>query len=263
MNRPHGKRLPALASVDGRAINVATLEDAVALAADAAEAARPFTVFTLNLDHLVKLRRNEAFRAAYEKADLVTADGAPVVALARRQGADIQRTTGADLVAPLCQEAARRGLPVYLFGSRAPVLEAAASELSLRCGGRLKVTGVDAPPQGFDPEGPDFDIAINRLVASRARLCFVALGAPKQELFAARARARGIRCGFICIGAALDFLAGEQRRAPLFMQALNLEWLWRLMTNPRRLATRYGECALLLADLMALGRFREFTGGNK
>lgn len=263
MSRVRNPRLPALARVDGREINIATLVGAVACIADAAEARRGFTVFTLNLDHLVKLRRDEAFRAAYAQADFVTADGAPVAALARRQGADIRRTTGADLVVPLCQEAAHRGLPVYLFGSRAPVLEASARELSLRCGGRLKIACMDSPGHGFDPQGPEADAAIERIAASRARLCFIALGAPKQELFAARARARGVRCGFVCIGAALDFLAGEQLRAPRLMQALNLEWLWRLGANPRRLAARYGECALLLADLVALRPFRELTGGNR
>lgn len=263
MNRPHGVKLPALASVDGRAINVATLADAVALAADAAQAARSFAVFTLNLDHLVKLRRDAAFRAAYAKADFVTADGAPVAALARRECSVIRRATGADLVAPLCREAAHRGLPVYLFGSREEVLHAAADELSLRCGGMLKVAGMHSPPHGFDPEGPEAGAAIERIAASGARLCFLALGAPKQELFAARARARGVKCGFVCIGAALDFIAGEQRRAPRVMQAMNLEWLWRLMTNPRRLALRYGECALLLAGLAAPRPLRALTGGGK
>lgn len=263
MNRPHGKRLPALASVDGQEINIATLEDAVALAADAAESARSFTIFTLNLDHLVKLRRDEAFRAAYEQADFITADGAPVAALARRQGVPVQRATGADLVAPLCQEAAGRGLPVYFFGSRDMVLKAACDELSLRCGGRLKVAGMASPPHGFDPEGAEADAAIEHIAASRARLCFIALGAPKQELFAARARAKGVKCGFVCIGAALDFIAGEQVRAPRIMQAMNLEWLWRLATNPRRLAARYGECAWLLADIVAVRPFRDMTGGNK
>lgn len=263
MSRLRNPKLPALARVDGWEINIATLNGAIACIADAAEDRRSFSVFTLNLDHLVKLRRDETFRTAYEQADFVTADGAPVAALARRQGADIQRTTGADLVAPLCQEAARRDLPVYLFGSRDKVLEAAAHELSLRCGGQLKIAGLESPAIGFDPEGPEADAAIERIAASRARLCFVALGAPKQELFAARARARGVRCGFLCIGAALDFIAGEQLRAPRIMQAANLEWLWRLATNPRRLAARYGECALLLADLVALRPFRELTGGNK
>jgi exopolysaccharide biosynthesis WecB/TagA/CpsF family protein len=151
------------------------------------------------------------------------------------------------------REAARGGLPVYLFGTTAGVLEAASRELDRRCGDGLSIAGAQSPAPGFDPEGAEAEAAIEEIAASGARLCFVALGAPKQELFAARAKAKGVKCGFVCIGAALDFLAGRQRRAPRAMQKLNLEWLWRLATNPRRLAWRYAQCALVLADI-ALAR---------
>ena len=80
-------------------------------------------------------------------------------------------------------------------------------------------------------------------------MCFVALGAPKQEIFAARAVARGVQVGFVCIGAALDFLVGAQVRAPAIMQTFGLEWLWRLASDPGRLAKRYALCAIVLAEI--------------
>ena len=242
-----------LAAVDGWPVNIATEAEAVAKIADAAARGEGFAVFTLNLDHLVKLRSSAAFRKAYLNARFVTADGAPVARLAARQNASIKRTTGADLVVPLARAAAARQLPVFMFGTSAQVIADSASDLAERCGGKLDIVGSAAPAMGFDPEGPEADAAIDKIAASGARLCFVALGAPKQEIFAARAVARGVKTGFVCVGAALDFIAGEQSRAPAVMQNYGLEWLWRLASSPRRLAWRYLSCAVLLADIIVLG----------
>jgi exopolysaccharide biosynthesis WecB/TagA/CpsF family protein len=242
-----------LAAVDGWPVNVATEAEAVEKITSAAARGESFAVFTLNLDHLVKLRSSAIFRNAYMHARFVTADGEPVARLARRQHSLIQRTTGADLVVPLARAAAEMKLPVYLFGTSPQVIAESATDLAERCNGQLDIVGSGAPPMGFDPEGPDADAALDRIAASGARLCFVALGAPKQEIFAARAVARGVKTGFVCIGAALDFIAGEQSRAPAIMQRNGLEWLWRLASSPRRLGWRYMSCALLLADIMIFG----------
>lgn len=249
----------SLALVDGWPIHLATLSDAVAAIADTAERRESAAVFTLNLDHLVKLRTSEPFRRAYARARYVTADGAPIVRLARAQHSRIERTTGADLVLPLAEEAARRNLPIYLFGTNANVLAKAGRRLAMNTGDRLSIAGTEAPPMGFDPEGAAADAAIDRIAASGARICLVALGAPKQELFAARAVARGVPVVFLGIGAALDFLAGSQVRAPQFVQRMGCEWAWRLASSPRRLTLRYAQCALLLADLAIRGPLRRKT----
>lgn len=258
MNSPR-----ALAHVDGWPITLATLDDAVTSIADAAESGEGFSVVTLNLDHLVKLRSSAGFRSAYSSARFVTADGAPVARMARLHCTRIERTTGADLVVPLATEAARRGLPIFIFGSTAAVLGKAARDLAGRCDGALAIAGTEAPPQGFDPDSAEADAALDRIAASGAKLCFLALGAPKQEILAARAVARGIRVGFVSVGAALDFIAGAQIRAPETLRDSGLEWLWRLATNPRRLAMRYAQCALLLADLTLIGPLRQRMGTQK
>lgn len=242
-----------LAAVDGWPVNIANVSEFVAKVCAAAERGESFSAVTLNLDHLVKLRSSAAFRQAYLQARFVTADGAPVARLAQRQDINIERTPGADLVIPLARAAAERHLPVYLFGTSPDAIARSAADLVERCDGKLDIAGSAAPAMGFDPEGPAADAAIDAIAASGAKLCFVALGAPKQEILAARAVSRGVKTGFICIGAALDFIAGEQMRAPLFMQKYGLEWLWRLSRNPRRLAWRYCLCALLLADILLFG----------
>ena len=241
-----------LANVDGWPVTTANRTSAVQDIIGAAKSAGSFTAFTLNLDHLVKLRRNTAFRNAYEHARIVTADGAPVAWMARAQNRDIERTTGADLMVPLAQAAAEAHLPVFLFGTSPEVMARAGRELGERTDGLLDIAGTFSPSGTFDPEGPEADAAIERIRRSGAKLCFVALGAPKQEIFAERARTKDIDCGFVCIGASLDFLAGAQIRAPEFMRNNGLEWLWRLSTNPRRLAYRYGECAALFFDLIVI-----------
>lgn len=238
----------------GLRINLANLPQAVERLANDAVAGRGFTIFTLNLDHLVKLRIDEAFRAAYSAATYVSADGWPIVFMARRKGAKLERTTGADMVEPLCAEAAKRGIPVYFFGSSEGALDKAAERLQARHPG-LQIAGMEAPAYGFDPCSRSAAEASERIAASGARLCFIALGAPKQELFAQKAHAIHPQIGFLCVGAALDFIAGDQERAPRLMQKTGTEWLFRLVSNPRRLAGRYARSALLFAELMAMQLF--------
>jgi exopolysaccharide biosynthesis WecB/TagA/CpsF family protein len=242
----------SVAIVADQAINVADLDEAVRLCADAAEQGRGFTLFTLNLDHVVKLRSDAAFQAAYRDATFVTADGAPIVWIGRRQSRRLERATGADLVEPLCAEAARRGVGVHFFGAHPSTLAAAKETLERRHAG-LRVEGALSPAMGFDPNSAEAARCGAAIAASGAKICFVALGAPKQELFAAAMARRHPDIGFVCIGAALDFIAGVKPRAPRFMQRHGLEWAWRLASEPSRMAGRYARCVGALAALVAAG----------
>ncbi len=257
-NAPRTTPAP-LARVDGLPITLADEARAVrAIIADA-RAARSFAVHTLNLDHLHKCRRDARFRAAYLKARHITADGWPVVWLARRHGATVRRVTGADLLWPLMEMAAVMDVPVAFLGSTPRTLARAEQKLRHHLPG-LRVMLRLSPPHGFDPTGELARAMLARLDESGARLCVLALGAPKQELLAARGVAAGVRCGFLCFGAALDFIAGTQRRAPVWMRRAGVEWLWRMITNPRRLARRYAGNGVLFARLAARELLRETKG---
>ncbi|MFN3953861.1 MAG: WecB/TagA/CpsF family glycosyltransferase [Pararhodobacter sp.] len=225
-----------------------THADAAALLAEVSarlQRGQGFALATINLDHLAKLRGDAAFRVAYAAQDLVVADGNPVVWLSRLAGRPVRLVPGSDLVVPLAQVAARNGAPVALLGATEETLSAAASALQTLVPG-LEIVARLAPPMGFDPEGPQAGAMLDALQQSGARLCFLALGAPKQEILAARARTRLPQTGFASIGAGLDFLAGTQRRAPAWMRALALEWLWRMASNPARLMPRYARAARVL-----------------
>jgi exopolysaccharide biosynthesis WecB/TagA/CpsF family protein len=252
-----------VASIDGWPLTTRSPAETIDAILARAQLGQSFTVNTLNLDHLVKLRRDPNFRAAYLNATIVTPDGAPIVWLARQQGAIVKRTTGADLVIPLLKEAARHQLPVYLFGTSAEVLTACTRVLRNLTGDTLNICGAVAPPQDFDVSGLAADEAIATIRATGARIVLVALGAPKQEIFAARALAANIGAGMISVGAALDFIVGAQTRAPVMFQNYGLEWAWRLATNPRRLGLRYAQCAIVLVDLVVLQPLRNKFASRK
>ena len=208
-------------------------------------ARRGFALATINLDHLVKLRRDPAFRSAYAAQDMVCADGNPIVWLSRLAGRPVSLVPGSDMVIPLARLAAREGVAIALMGSTPETLRDAAAYLQGQIPG-LRVAATIAPAMGFDPAGPAAERIVDSLAESGAGLVFVALGAPKQEIFAALGRRRAPHLGFASIGAGLDFFTGRQVRAPLWVRRIAIEWAWRMLQNPRRLAKRYAESALIL-----------------
>jgi exopolysaccharide biosynthesis WecB/TagA/CpsF family protein len=225
-----------------------THPDRASAAADVAErleSGRGFAMATINLDHLVKLGRDPAFRAAYAAQDIVVADGNPVVWLSWLAGRPVDLLPGSDLVEPLVAMSARAGRPVAMVGATEQVLQAAARRLSERVAG-VRFGPLIAPPMGFDPAGTAAEDILARVAATGPCLCLIALGAPKQEQLAARGRRIAPQAGFVSVGAGIDFLAGAQRRAPLWMRRLALEWLWRVQSAPARLGPRYAACAAIL-----------------
>lgn len=207
-----------------------------------------FALATINLDHIVKLQSDMGFAKAYQAQDFVVADGNPVVWLSKVAGRDVALMPGSDLVVPVSTLARDKGVAVALVGSTDASLDAAAKQLRQLIP-TLEITLCIAPPFGFDPDSDGAEEVLQKVADSCAGLCFLALGAPKQECLAARGRALTPSVGYVSVGAGLDFLAGTQRRAPKLFRLAKVEWLWRLMTNPARLAGRYAKCALILPKL--------------
>jgi N-acetylglucosaminyldiphosphoundecaprenol N-acetyl-beta-D-mannosaminyltransferase len=238
------------AVIEDLKISALPLSETAALICHNAGSVAAQNVFTLNLDHVVKMRKDKKFRGAYRRAGLITADGFPIVLACRLQGKRVSRVAGSDLIAPICAETVRSGKSIYLFGSSLPVLTKSSRLLHERNSG-LTIAGVLAPPQGFDPLSEDARRYIATIGNSGADLCFVALGAPKQELFADHGKSLLPNISFVCIGAGLDFIAGAQVRAPHWMQRWGLEWLWRATGDPQRLLYRYLLCMGALPGLLA------------
>ncbi|GGO33249.1 hypothetical protein GCM10010991_22330 [Gemmobacter aquaticus] len=204
-----------------------------------------FALATINLDHLVKLKSDPAFRRAYAAQDLVVADGNPIVWLSKAARRPVSLVPGSEMVLPLARLAAQTGRKVALLGATEETLKKAADAI------RAEAPGIDialtiAPPMGFYPDGPEAAAMLKQLQEADIGLTFLALGAPKQERLAARGRELAPNVGFASIGAGLDFLAGSQVRAPQWAQTIAMEWAWRMMSNPKRLVPRYWACAKLL-----------------
>jgi N-acetylglucosaminyldiphosphoundecaprenol N-acetyl-beta-D-mannosaminyltransferase len=226
-------------------VNIANAAALLAAVSARLKARQGFALATINLDHLVKLQTSAAFRTAYAAQDLVVADGNPIVWLSRLAGRPVSLVPGSDMVMPLARAAADAGVSVAIVGSSDAALEAAASRMMTDIPG-LFIAMRHAPAMGFDPAGPEAASILHELSARHIGLCFLALGAPKQEAFAARGRTLACNVGFASIGAGVDFIAGNQTRAPAWVRAIAMEWLWRALSSPRRLIPRYVACAAIL-----------------
>ncbi|MCG7494049.1 WecB/TagA/CpsF family glycosyltransferase [Thalassobius sp. Cn5-15] len=219
------------------------------------EAHQGFALATLNMDHLEKLRRDEAFRQAYRAQDLVVADGNPIVWMSRLAGRPVDLMPGSDLVLPITTLCAAHQVPIALIGSQADALSRAAEALRAE-NPDLKIAYQHAPKMGFDPMGEEAVDILNAAQDAGARVCLLALGAPKQERFAARGRQLTPDLGFVSIGAGLDFLAGTQTRAPRWVRQMAMEWLWRMLGNPARLASRYAKNFAILPGHVMRSKLR-------
>lgn len=219
-----------------------------------------FALATINLDHMVKLASSPEFRQAYAGQDLIVADGRPVVALSQLAGHPVDLMPGSDMIQPLCELAAAEQVPVALIGSTQLALKDAVQDLTTRVPG-LKIALTIAPSGAFDPAGGEAGDILAQLNASDVGLCFLALGAPKQEMLALRGRAEAPAVGFAAIGAGLDFLGGHQVRAPVWMRRLALEWLWRTIGDPVRMVPRYARCFAILPRQVVMA-LRQRSGGS-
>lgn len=203
------------------------------------------TIVTPNVDICRRARRDPASAGLVAAATVVVPDGTPLLWAARVAGRPLaERITGADLIFALCEAAAARDWPVYLLGGR-PGEDGgpgAAELAALNLTGRyqdLRVAGAGAPPLGFDARGADITGIRDELVAAKPAIVFVGLGFPKQEQLIARLRGDLPQAWFVGCGAAIPFAAGTLRRAPSWAQRIGMEWLYRLVGEPRRLARRY------------------------
>lgn len=190
-----------------------------------------------NVHSVVMSSWDNEFGRVVNAADMATPDGAPVAWMLRRLGfAGQQRINGPDLMWKYCEQAQARGESVFFYGSTTATLNDLRVRL-MQVFPRLMVTGMVSPP--FRPLSAEEDTAmVERINDSGAGVVFVSLGCPKQEIWMAEHRGR-VNAVMIGVGAAFDYHAGIIKRAPVWMQNAGLEWLHRLVSEPRRLWKRY------------------------
>ena len=198
----------------------------------------PFFVATLNVDFVANavsgwpFGGNDELWGYLKNADMVTADGMPIVLLSKLLRNPLpERVTGADMVPAICSRFAEEGLSVYVLGGERGVLDEAFAKLP-----PVKVAGLDPAFVKLDEEQPEI---VERINAAKPDLLFVALGNPKQELWMGRNAARLDVPVMIGVGGTFNFIAGKVKRAPRWIQRSGLEWVYRICQEPGRLWRRY------------------------
>jgi N-acetylglucosaminyldiphosphoundecaprenol N-acetyl-beta-D-mannosaminyltransferase len=252
---------PPRVQIGDVSIDAVTFQQALEIITDRAASRQGGTVFTPNVDHIVMARKNRAFREAYSRATLSLVDGTPVLWASRLLGHPLpEKISGSDLFLPLIEMAAKRGLRVFLLGGAAGVADLTATRLKERFPG-LEIVGTGSPQVGATSDSLLPLTALETVRLSDPHLLFVAMGAPKQEFLIDRAAALIGPCVAVGVGAAFDFIAGRQRRAPPWISALGLEWAYRLWHEPRRLWRRYllqdpAFFSIVVGDLVQRWRLR-------
>jgi N-acetylglucosaminyldiphosphoundecaprenol N-acetyl-beta-D-mannosaminyltransferase len=229
---------PAAQVILGIPFNNVTFAEAVEWVHQRILSRKPGYIATANLDFVKLAWEDPELQRILLEADLVVADGFPIVWLSRLFGPALkERVTGSDLVPMLAGMARDKGHSLYLLGGAPGVGEKAAQSLRNNYPG-VRIAGQYSPPLA-DVITMDHPGILMRLEAAKPDILLIAFGAPKQEKFANfHVRTWSIPVS-IGVGGTLDFLAGTQIRAPRIVQRLSLEWLWRMMTAPRRLVKRY------------------------
>lgn len=216
-----------------------TMQEAIDYLMACMEKKEPLYVVTPNVDHIVQLEKNPSLQEAYRHSDLIVTDGTPLVWISRLYGQPIrEKICGSDLAPLLAQAMAREERSVFLLGAMPGVGQRAADELVRRYPG-LRIAGVYAPPKGFESDEAEMARILAMLNDSGADALFVGLGAPKQEIFMYQNREKHNIPVSLGIGATLDFLAGEVKRAPRWVNRIGFEWLYRITQDPKRLLKRY------------------------
>ncbi len=215
-----------------------TFEEAIEWIIARVRSGKPANVVTANLDFVTKAWHDPELQRILIEADLVLADGFPIVKLAPFFGPALKaRVTGSDLTPMLAERVAKEGMSLFGLGGADGVAEEALRILKERHPD-LKVAGTYSPPFAPLLELDHRDI-LQRLEKAHPDILLVAFGAPKQDKFISM-HVRGWNVPVsIGVGGSLDFVTGEQKRAPSWVQKIDLEWLWRVCLNPRRLFTRY------------------------
>jgi N-acetylglucosaminyldiphosphoundecaprenol N-acetyl-beta-D-mannosaminyltransferase len=223
---------------NGVKVSATCYDEVVHICLTAAEGHVPALVDLMPVSVLIPAVRDPWLREKLNAFDVVAPDGQPVRwslnFFHRARLSD--RVYGPELTRRLCQAAAERGVPIYLYGSTPEVIEKLSANLKAMFPA-LEIAGAESPP--FRPLTPDEDRqAVDRINASGAGLVFIGTGGPRQEIFA-HAHRHSIKAVQVCVGAAFDFHAGTKKMAPSWMQKRGLEWLFRLVQEPGRLWKRY------------------------
>lgn len=196
-------------------------------------------VVTPNVDHIVRLEKDEELQKVYKNASLILTDGKPLIWISKWYKTPIkEKISGSDLFPRVCQLAANKNYTMYLLGAAEGVADTAARNLMKKYP-RLNIVGTYSPPFGFEKNEQEMNKIKTQIQDVHPDILIVGLGCPKQEKFMYyHCKELGVPISF-GLGASIDFEAGNIKRAPKWMSNHGLEWLYRFSKEPKRLFKRY------------------------
>lgn len=220
-------------------------------------------IVTPNLDHIVMLERDAAFAEAYQNADLILADGKPLLWISNWLRNPIrEKISGSDLFPRMCEMAAQKGYKVFLLGAEKGVADKAAENLKKKYAG-LHVVGTYAPTFGFETDPEEMAHIQSMIIAAKPDILGVALGSPKAEKFI-YTHLQDFQVPLsISIGATLDFESGNARRAPKWMSNMGFEWLFRIMQDPKRMTKRYVRDAVYILPIIHKYKYQKYENTDR
>lgn len=241
------ERSREVASFLGVPVHLLTMEQTITRVVDAMREKRKILHVALNVAKFVKLQRDEELRADVFGADLVGVDGAGIILGARLFGIHVpERVAGVDLMHNILALCAEQGYRPYLLGARPEVLETALNKLKQRHP-NIEIAGSH---HGYFKPEQEADI-IEEIRVAQPDCLFVGMPTPRKERFMARHRA-ALEVPFVMgVGGGIDILAGHVRRAPDFWQRNGMEWMYRILQEPRRMWWRYFSTNVLYAGILA------------
>jgi len=231
--------LPPRVRLMGMPIDPVTNAQAVDHVLQSLAAGRGGWAITPNLDQLRRYSLQPELRGMYERAELILADGMPLLWAAQVQRTPLpERVAGSELIYTLSEGAAKAGRSIYLLGGNEGTAEQASGKLCEMYPG-LKAAGWRCPPVGFEKSDTEMAAIVADLVQAQPDIVYVGLGFPKQERLIERIRRHLPTSWFLGIGISFSFVCGEVSQAPRWMRKVGMEWVHRMVQEPRRLFRRY------------------------
>ena len=219
-------------------VNNYTMEEALEAIRDLVLLRRNAYVVTPNLDHLINVDEDPDFAAAYRDADLVLADGISLIWLAKKFHIPLkEKVSGSDLFPRVCEMAAREGFSLYILGAEEGVAEKAGENMQTKNPG-LVIAGTYSPPYGFENDEEEIQRIIHKVTEAKPDIMAIAIGGKKGEKFIHQYRDELSVPLSMSVGAAIDFAAGNKKRAPGWVSRLGFEWLYRAIKEPNRIGRR-------------------------
>lgn len=216
-----------------------TLDEVLDIIQDHVDNRTPGFMSSINTQMMVNLDKDPLFKEAFDDSTIVLMDSQPLIWLARSNGLDVkEKLSGSDIIYPVSQYAADHGMSCYILGGAPGVPDMAAASLKLKYP-HLEIVGTSSPPLGFMHDSDVLVEVANEVKEANPDIVFVCISSPNREVLASTILKD---CGVpfcMCVGAAVDFVAGTTKRAPQWVSEHGLEWLYRVTQDPKRLFKRY------------------------